>query len=218
MWTQPDDQFDAAGGGQTDVEADCLVGLARHVARAGMIGFDTGCFTGWSARQVWPIFGAYYGHFYCVDWFKGSVDTTVGGWKFGEYPSQDILLRLLKNIEVSGALDFVSVLIDESWRIASIVADESIDYVYIGGDHRYSGIMKDLNAWWPKVRKGGVICGHAFEPAPNPTSPKWKKLCHMPEQDFYDDLNCHFGVNRALHEKFGLNSIGVGGDIWSKFK
>ena len=51
---------------------------------------------------------------------------------------------------------------DSSTAADAFFEDESLDYVYIDGDHRYRGITKDLKAWWPKVRKGGFFGGHDY--------------------------------------------------------
>lgn len=39
--------------------------------------------------------------------------------------------------------------------------DESIDFIYIDGDHSYEGVMNDLQ-YYSKLKKGGVICGHDY--------------------------------------------------------
>lgn len=44
------------------------------------------------------------------------------------------------------------------------VEDESIDFVYIDGDHRFDPVMMDLLCWAPKVRKGGLIMLHDYYP------------------------------------------------------
>lgn len=38
----------------------------------------------------------------------------------------------------------------------------SLDFVYLDGAHDYSNVMKDLDAWWPKLKVGGVFSGHDF--------------------------------------------------------
>ena len=48
---------------------------------------------------------------------------------------------------------------EKSWIAADQFADGSFDLVYIDGDHTYEGVKKDLNAWYPKIRVGGIICG-----------------------------------------------------------
>jgi predicted O-methyltransferase YrrM len=40
--------------------------------------------------------------------------------------------------------------------------DESMDFVFVDGDHSYSQVKKDLANWYPKVRKGGLFCGHDY--------------------------------------------------------
>lgn len=51
-----------------------------------------------------------------------------------------------------------------SLDVAASVPDEWLEFVFLDGDHRYEAITKDIRAWLPKVRKGGLICGHDFTP------------------------------------------------------
>jgi len=38
----------------------------------------------------------------------------------------------------------------------------NIDFVYIDGNHNYEFVKKDIELYYPKVKKGGVIAGHDF--------------------------------------------------------
>ena len=38
-------------------------------------------------------------------------------------------------------------------------ADESVDFVYIDGNHDYKYVLEDLKSWYPKVKSGGFLCG-----------------------------------------------------------
>lgn len=38
-----------------------------------------------------------------------------------------------------------------------------LDFVYIDGDHTYDGVYKDIELYWPKVKKGGILGGHDFD-------------------------------------------------------
>ena len=40
--------------------------------------------------------------------------------------------------------------------------DEPLDFVYIDGLHDYKSVTDDIAAWYPLVRKGGVVGGHDF--------------------------------------------------------
>ena len=42
-------------------------------------------------------------------------------------------------------------------------ADESLDFVYIDGNHDFRYIAEDLAEWSKKVRKGGIVSGHDYQ-------------------------------------------------------
>ena len=40
--------------------------------------------------------------------------------------------------------------------------DNSLDFVYIDGDHSFSHVAHDIQQWAYKVRKGGIVAGHDY--------------------------------------------------------
>lgn len=40
--------------------------------------------------------------------------------------------------------------------------NESLDFVYIDGDHRYESVKHDISVWISKVKEGGYIAGHDY--------------------------------------------------------
>lgn len=40
--------------------------------------------------------------------------------------------------------------------------DGSIDFVYIDGDHEYAAVKADIDAYLPKVKKGGLLIGDDY--------------------------------------------------------
>lgn len=40
--------------------------------------------------------------------------------------------------------------------------DESLDFVYIDGNHTFEYVTNDIAEWSKKVKKGGIISGHDF--------------------------------------------------------
>lgn len=46
------------------------------------------------------------------------------------------------------------------------IPDNSLDFVYIDGDHSLEGIYNDIYAWIHKVEIGGIISGHDFKDGP----------------------------------------------------
>lgn len=41
--------------------------------------------------------------------------------------------------------------------------DGSLDFVFIDGNHQLEFVIDDLSNWTPKIRKGGMICGHDYK-------------------------------------------------------
>jgi predicted O-methyltransferase YrrM len=40
--------------------------------------------------------------------------------------------------------------------------DESLDFIFIDADHSYEAVTRDLQAWFPKLKKNGHIAGHDY--------------------------------------------------------
>lgn len=60
-------------------------------------------------------------------------------------------------------------------------SEDELDFVYIDANHSYKATLEDLDAWYPKVRIGGLIAGHDFLDGDN--------IC-----------GCEFGVKSAVTE------------------
>jgi hypothetical protein len=42
------------------------------------------------------------------------------------------------------------------------IKDESLDCIFIDGDHTYDAVLADLTFWWKKLRVGGQILGDDY--------------------------------------------------------
>jgi hypothetical protein len=52
--------------------------------------------------------------------------------------------------------------------------DESLDFVFIDGNHAYEYVVQDIALWSKKVRKGGIVYGHDFDDYS--TSRRWREM------------------------------------------
>ncbi|TSC86276.1 MAG: hypothetical protein G01um101416_699 [Microgenomates group bacterium Gr01-1014_16] len=50
----------------------------------------------------------------------------------------------------------------ESLKAAADFADESLDFVYIDGNHDFINVANDLHTWQKKVKAGGIVSGHDY--------------------------------------------------------
>lgn len=67
-----------------------------------------------------------------------------------------------------------------STAAAGTVPDGSLDFVYIDGNHAKAYVLADLEAWAPKVRRGGIVSGHDYELEP--------RHAHLQVRDAVDDF------------------------------
>lgn len=94
-------------------------------------------------------------HLYCVDaWmpYKGYREHVTNTKLEGLYADARDRLRgknvtFVRNWSVDAAREF---------------ADGSLDFVYIDANHDYKHVIEDLEAWVPKVRRGGMVAGHDY--------------------------------------------------------
>lgn len=50
-----------------------------------------------------------------------------------------------------------------SHEAAQDFPDEYFDYIYLDADHTYEAVKRDLEVWWPKLKKNGLIGLHDYE-------------------------------------------------------
>lgn len=82
------------------------------------------------------------------------VDTFTAG------ACADEVRRLLRPVDRLGLIGELHACL--SWEGAARYGDATLDYVYIDADHHYEPVCRDIDAWLPKVKPGGVIAGHDF--------------------------------------------------------
>lgn len=97
--------------------------------------------------------------FDCVDTWKGSE--TEHEHMSDHYVKTDSLYeKFMANTD--RVKHIITPVIGDSVQVANQYEDDSLDFVFIDGDHRYDCVFADINAWLPKVKVGGVISGHDY--------------------------------------------------------
>jgi len=47
-----------------------------------------------------------------------------------------------------------------SWNVVQSFKDNSLDFLFIDGDHRFHSVLVDYTSWEPKIKKGGLLFIH----------------------------------------------------------
>jgi len=118
--------------------------------------------------------------FYAIDWGLGSGDTTKD-----KVTHQNTLASnhgvltgaLVANLRDCDVLDFVTPIVCRSTRGAELFADGSLHFAFIDAGHSYEQVTADIEAWWPKIRPGGILAGHDYEQG-------WPEVCRAVD-DFF---------------------------------
>lgn len=50
-----------------------------------------------------------------------------------------------------------------SMEAVTTFGDDSLDFIFIDGNHDYLNVTQDLNYWYRKVKPGGIIAGHDYK-------------------------------------------------------
>jgi hypothetical protein len=91
-----------------------------------------------------------------------AVDPWLNGYDINDVASQQCPMKFVFEAfqNRTKPLGNVSFLRSKSLDALSSVGDESLDLIYVDGDHRYEAVVADIKGWKPKLRKGGVMAGH----------------------------------------------------------
>ena len=62
----------------------------------------------------------------------------------------------------AGVLDKIKIIDSLTSDAASLFEPDSVDFLWVDADHSYEGVLKDLTAWFPKMKPRGFISGHDY--------------------------------------------------------
>ena len=86
-----------------------------------------------------------------IDHFEGSDEHQKNVDYFG-----------ITKANLAPVADKVKLVKNDSTAQAAIYPDEFFDIVYIDASHDYQAVKNDIEAWLPKVKKGGILCGDDY--------------------------------------------------------
>lgn len=130
--------------------------IKELTSRNYRVGVEIGSYEGYFANHILKNWN---GTLYMVDvWRKLSED------EYEDISNRDITENIWHQamLAIQGYEDRALMMRMKSNQAAKLFADDSLDFVYIDANHKYDAVKEDIELWWPKVKSGGMFCGHDY--------------------------------------------------------
>ena len=86
--------------------------------------------------------------------YHGAVVAQCGGTFAG---------ALHKNVLDCGYGDAIQLIIADSLAASRLFGDASVDWVHLDARHEYASVKADIQAWLPKIKRGGWLSGDDYD-------------------------------------------------------
>jgi hypothetical protein len=101
--------------------------------------------------------------FDCIDTWDGSIEHTAedSDWVTKFKKDKDFLYSsFLKNTQPVS--DVINPIRKRSHDAVMSYKNRSLDFIFLDGSHAYKDILLDLQLFYPKLKRGGIIGGHDY--------------------------------------------------------
>jgi len=109
----------------------------------------------------------------------------IDNWSLG-----DTREEFLKNIEP--VKHIINVINMDSLEAAKLYEDNSIKFCFSDGNHTYPYVTKEIKAFLPKIKSGGILAGH----------------------DYASVMDGDNQVYNAVNDTLGINNITTDKNVW----
>lgn len=118
-------------------------------------GVEIGTFKGEFAKN---LLSTWTGKLYMIDPWRELGDEYMDDFNHKNHTT--VYQETINSI--SGFEDRGFMLRGLSSQLVDFFADDSLDFVYIDGNHAYEDVKEDIELWYPKIKKGGIVSGHDY--------------------------------------------------------
>lgn len=130
----------------------------RDLDKKDMIGIEIGCYAGDSTELF--INSGLFKTFYCIDPWKNGYDFRDQATKSTEQ-AEPVFDAKFKDNKIIRKIK------SKSQDAITNFQNDSIDFIYIDGNHQYQAVKKDIELYYPKIKINGIISGHDYTPSWN---------------------------------------------------
>ena len=137
---------------------------SNFTVNQSFVGAEVGCWRGGTSSLILSSFPQC--KLIMVDpWEKGAGLNPTQSFRYQKANElEGSRIKAAKAVQFAG--DRVTIIHDFSVEGAKQVPDDSLDFVFIDGNHLYDHVVQDLLAWFPKVKSGGIVSGDDYASHP----------------------------------------------------
>jgi hypothetical protein len=121
---------------------------------------EVGVFRGYFCKEVLRAAGGYLDQYWGIDQYAPLVDGDTG-W-MSRIPQEEWDRKYHKACEKMVYFPTLRIVRRPRVEAAKLFPDGYFDLVYLDASHFYDEVLKDIAAWKPKVRPGGLLGGHDY--------------------------------------------------------
>ena len=142
-----------------DVKSDIFLALNKLGCQTGI---EIGVRRGGNLRQLASNSEFGKGKLYGLDcWREVSDRPTFNDQSFSQAALDTQYASVVKSF---AGISFVEIVRDFSVEGSQRFDDGFFDFIYLDSAHDYRSVKEDFNAWWVKLKDGGIMSGHDYFP------------------------------------------------------
>lgn len=92
---------------------------------------------------------------YCIDHYPSYVEWD--GTRLTEERQEETKRKCKERLQEYSSVEFVY---QSSQDFVNNIPDDTLDFIFIDGEHSYESTIRDIENYWPKMKKGGLFSGH----------------------------------------------------------
>jgi predicted O-methyltransferase YrrM len=95
------------------------------------------------------------------EWAVLAIDPFCdAGDKGGTNNFNNFYPEFIANMTKAGVLDYITPIVSKSAEAAAKIENDSIEVLFVDGDHTYEGVRADFDNYFPKMQVGGLMAFH----------------------------------------------------------
>ena len=212
--------YNAGTPEEEEVHATILPLLIKMFGKENMVMAEVGVWDGNSLKLYIDHLKSLNGKVYLIDWWKGSTQVESGlNMEYKESAYEDVYQQVLDIIDKHDAKENVVILRGDCVEMAKQLQDEELDLCFLDAGHSYKECKRDIELFFPKVKKGGVLSGDDMDSVHSFHHYLSRAGTFTEEETSKDAVEGkgHPGVVQAVYDCFGTDAAPYDGG-WYTFR